>query len=92
MAFGKKTARQRVETEKERESEVEQLSNEYDNIEEEYDQQEEEVFVSSQSQGEGSPKNGGKPLLDEVTFITKVNWEKNPRGSKKWQCNHCKKT
>ncbi|GMI89573.1 hypothetical protein HRI_002626600 [Hibiscus trionum] len=38
-----------------------------------------------------SSANNCKPLLDEVTFTTNGTG-KNPRGTKRWICNHCKKS
>ena len=43
---------------------------------------------ATQTQTQSRP-NDGKPLLNEVVFVSTAN-SKNPGGSKVWGCSHCK--
>ncbi|GKF22984.1 hypothetical protein Tco_0075306, partial [Tanacetum coccineum] len=44
---------------------------------------------ATQTQTQSRTNDAGKPLLEEVVFVSTCN-SKNAGGSKVWVCNHCK--
>jgi hypothetical protein len=82
MVFGSK---KRKETESEREAQGHSGSGEAEDI---------DLVDADSGEDEVTGEQSGKkenPLFEEVTILSGGKG-KNPGGTKKWQCNHCKRT
>lgn len=58
-------------------------------LNEDEDITQENTFVEETQEVQGKEVNDDKPVLQEVTILSDAN-SKNPSGSKKWVCKHCK--
>ncbi|KAL2901118.1 RNA-binding protein MRN1 [Bienertia sinuspersici] len=92
MAFGKNRAKQRdsIETSQRNQAQKQPLTEEYIELENEIPHNE-DIATEGETNYGGSSDNKKKPLLDEITPIV-GDKGKNAGGTKKWSCNHCKKT
>lgn len=88
MAFGKKNTRQIQESQSAEGSQTQNQASNEDFIDLEDETQPKEN--TSQDQESHSQINK-KPLLEEVTMI-EAQKGKNAGGTKRWKCNHCKKS
>ncbi|KAL8146534.1 hypothetical protein AgCh_004314 [Apium graveolens] len=86
MAFGKKNTRQRDKTQS---TEWEQSQNQASN--EDFIDLEVETQPLENTSEENHSQIHKKPLLDEVTMV-EAQKGKNAGGTKRWKCNHCKKS
>ncbi|KAL8156124.1 hypothetical protein AgCh_001280 [Apium graveolens] len=86
MAFGKKNTRQRDETQS---TEWEQSQNQASN--EDFIDLEVETQPLENTSEENHSQIHKKPLLDEVTMV-EAQKGKNAGGTKRWKCNHYKKS
>lgn len=92
MAFGKNKSKQRVsiETSQKKQTQNQPSTEEYVDLENEIPHREGIATEAEPNHGVSSD-NKQKPLLDEITPIVGEKG-KNGGGTKKWSCNHCKKT
>ncbi|XP_021722654.1 uncharacterized protein LOC110690135 [Chenopodium quinoa] len=93
MAFGKNRSKQRVsiETSQRNQPQNQPSPEEYNDLETEIPQGEEVLDTEDQPNQRVSSEIKQKPLLAEITPIQGEKG-KNAGGTKRWSCNHCKKT